>query len=452
MGLREWFGFGPVTKSAAVAGSPAAGYLPTLGAVPSVAGVQISQGTAISVSTVYAAVMQRAKDFARCTPRLLPIKDGRSGEANTTHPIAKILANPNWVQTWFEFALQMHVALILRNNAYAVILRDAKGDPQYLIPVNPDCVMVLEASDGQVFYNVNRQGLFQIAVLRDLPVSIPAEDVLHIRGLAFNIHVGVSTIGVARDSIGLAMGLEQQASRFMSNGARPAGVLQSKKQLTKEAAQRLRDQWEALRSGIQNTGRTAILEDEVEWKPMQLTSVDLEFIAQRRLAIEDLSRWFGVPLYKLGVTGELGKTKIDDAEQAYVNATIMPDCEMWEQKLQKHFNLTADGLQADFDERNLLRASEAVRINNQRLRVMSGLATPNECRKEEGLPPMKGGDELMFPVNTAALGSDMSGTSADGAGRPEGGTLADGGNGNKKPEKSMAANSDDAGPSDGDSA
>lgn len=433
MGLMDWITRRGAGVEKSVAGAPAAGVLPTLGSVPSATGLQISQGTAMGVSTVYACVMQRAKDFARCTPRILTEKDGRSGKPNSTHPLAAILKNPNWVQSWFEFALQMHVALILRNNAYAVILRKPDGTPQYLIPVNPDSVMVLEASDGQIFYNVNRLGLFQIAALRDFPVSIPAEDVLHLRGVSFNMLVGLSTIGVARDSIGVAMGLEQQASRFMANGARPAGVLQSKKELTKDTAARLREQWENLRSGIQNVGRTAILEDGIEWKPMQLTSVDLQFIEQRRMAVEDVARWFGVPLYKIGVTGELGKVKVEDADQAYVNATIMPDCELWEQKLEKHFGLGADGLQMDFDERNLLRASETVRINNQRLKVMSGLATPNECRAEEGLPPKEGGDELMFPVNTAALGSDMTGTAPDGAGRPEAGTLADAGNGNKKP-------------------
>nr|WP_237682058.1 phage portal protein [Agrobacterium vitis] len=419
---------GSVSKSA---GIPASGFLPTLGAIPSAAGVQISQGTAIGVSTVYACVMQRARDFARCTPRILSLEDGRSGDKNTDHYLAKILRRPNWVQTWFEFALQMHVALLLRNNAYAVILRRPDGTPQYLIPVNPDNVMVLEASDGQVFYNVNRQGLFQMAALRDHPVSIPEEDVLHLRGLAFNMLVGVSTIGIARDAIGLAMGLEQQSSRFMQNGARPSGVLQSKGKLNKDSAERLRDQWDSMRSGIQNAGRTAVLEEGTEWKPMQMTSVDLEFMEQRKFQSEDIARFMNMPLWKIGITGELGKTKIEDAQQEYVDSVIMPDIELWEQKLEMHFDLDAAGLQADFDERNLLRASETIRINNQRLKVMSGLATPNECRAEEGLKPMEGGDKLFFPVNTAALGSNVTGTAADGAGRPENGTLADPGNGSK---------------------
>ncbi|MDO1582420.1 phage portal protein [Rhizobium oryzicola] len=435
MGLFSFLsGRGSATVEKSSAGAPVSGALPILGSTASVAGVQVSQVTAMEVSNVYAAVMQRAKDFARCTPRLFPVEDGRSGEPNKTHPLARILRRPNWVQTWFEFAVQMHVAFILRGNAYAVILRKPDGDPQYLIPVNPDNVLVLEASDGQVFYQVNRSGLFQLAVLRDLPVAIPAEDVLHIRSLSFNMLTGAPTIGLASNTIGIAMALVQQAGRWIAHGARPAGVLQSKKKLTPETAERLRRQWEDLKAGIQNVGKTAILEDEIEWKPMQLTSVDLQFIEQRRLAVEETTHWFGVPLYKLGNLGSLGSVKIDDAEQVYVNGTIMPDIEMWEQKLEMHFGLDDAGLEADFDERNLLRASESVRINNQRLRVMSALATPNECRREEGLPPKPGGDVLMFPVNLGALGSDISGSPADGAGRPDSGTLPDGGNGSKKPE------------------
>lgn len=35
---------------------------------------------------------------------------------------------------------------------------------------------------------------------------------------------------------------------------------------------------------------------------------------------------------------------------------------------------------------------------------------------------MEGGDRLMVPANTAALGSDMTGTAPDAAGRPDAGT------------------------------
>ena len=99
--------------------------------------------------------------------------------------------------------------------------------------------MVLESSDGQWFYQVNRIGLFQMAMLRDFPVAIPAEDVLHIRGISFNMLVAASTIGLARDAVGLAMAQQIQAARWVNNGARPSGVLETAKTLSDAAAKRL---------------------------------------------------------------------------------------------------------------------------------------------------------------------------------------------------------------------
>ena len=387
-------------------------------------GVRISQTSAVSISTVFACTSIRSKDVARCRPRLMKKNAARSEKPVTNHPVARLFARPNQWQTWTEFCRQMEAAYLLCGNAYAVILRDGRGVPVALIPVNPDSVVLYEAPGGEIFYSVARSTVFMMAVLRGLPMMISEDDVLHIRELGFSMLVGLSRIGIARESFGLALGLEQQAARFMGNGARPSGVLQSAKSLSIDAGNRLREQWAQLRSGIANAGRTAILEDGVEWKPMQLSSVDLEFIAQRTFAIGDIARWFDMPLYKLGVAQEMARIKIDDADQAYVNTTIMPDLDVWEEKFSQKFGLDEQGLIADFDERRLLRAAEATRINNQRLKIMSGISTQNECRAENGDPPLPGGDVLLTPVNLAASGSDMTGTAPDGAGRPDGGNAA----------------------------
>ncbi len=400
-----------------------------LGINKSATGLSVTQIGALNTSTVYACVSVRIKDIARCSPRLMRINGDQTPVKD--HAVARLFQAPNALQTWYEWAMQMQMAYLLRGNAYAVIIRDGRGRPMSIWPVNPDSVHIFEAPDGELFYSVMRSGLYQRFQLRSLPLMIPQDDILHVRGMTLNSLYGVSTISVARDSIGVALGLEQQAARFMGNGARPAGVLQTDKKLSDVAAQRLRQQWESLRAGIHNAGKTAILEEGLKWAPMQLSSVDLEFIEQRRFSVEDIARFFGVPLHKLGVAGEVGKLRLDQADQSYVNTTIMPDLEMWEQKIDQRFDLAAQGLKSDFDERKLLRAEEATRINNYRLAVMSGLMTPNECRALEGLPSMPGGDQLMFPVNTAALGSDMTGTAPDGAGRPEDGTVPDPGAGNE---------------------
>ena len=404
------------------AGVPNSGSIPALGAMPTASGMLVSQSTAMTVSTVYACVSIRSEDVARCTPRLFKTKKDGSREVFTDHPLCKIFKRPNRIQTWFEWCEQMGVAYNLRSNAYAAILRDKRGNPTELIPINPDAVMVLEAVDGEIFYNVNRLGLFQINALRDFSVAIPAEDMFHLRGPTFNMLVAAPKISLARDSVGLAMAQEQQANRFIGNGARPAGVIESPTKLTKEAAARLKASWDAFQSGIQNVGRTVVLEEGITFKPLQLTSVDIEFLNSRNFQVSDIARFWRVPLMKLGVSGATS-TKITPAEeeQSYVNNTVMPDLVRWEQKFEQVFGLDDLGISCDFDEAQLLRADVMTRYNAGRIGVLSGVLTPNEFRASEGLAPKEGGDNLMVPANTAALGSDMTGTAPDGAGRPAGG-------------------------------
>jgi HK97 family phage portal protein len=262
-------------------------------------------------------------------------------------------------------------------------------------------------------------------MLRDQPLAIPAEDVVHFRGIAFNMLVAASTIGLGRDSIGLAMAQGQQASRWVNNGARPSGVLQSDKTLSPDAAKRLKAQWEEYQAGVQNTGRTAVLEEGLKWQAVQLTAVDLQFINQQQQSVQDIARFFGVPTRKLMAPDASRGSTIIQEDQSYVNETIAPDLVQIEQKLARVFDLDEDGLGVDMDESPLLRADPQTRYNIGRIGVLSGLISTNEWRRGERLPPDPNGNEIRAPLNLAALGSDATGTAPDGAGRPEAKTVPD---------------------------
>lgn len=415
----------------ASAGAPSYGMIPPLGSIGSASGAQISQATAMTVSTVYSCVNRLSTDLARCTPYVYRYADDESKERDRKHLINDLFLRPNRQQTWFEFDRQMWVGYLLRGNAYAAIRRDREGNPIELIPINPDAVMVLEASDGSIFYNVNRIGLWQMAMLRDFPTAIPSYDMFHMRDLTFNSLVGVSNIGLARDSIGLAMALEQQANRWIANGARPSTWLKTNKVLSEPAAKRLKGQFDDLHAGYQNTGKTVLLEDGIEPVALQLTSVDLQFIEQRKLQPEDICRFFGVPPHKAGVSADTrgASQNLAAQDQDYVNSAITQRVVAFEQRFAWTFGLDADDLFVERDLSQLLRADVMTRANVSRLNILSGKSTQNEERLEDGKKPIPGGDRLMMPTNMAAEGSNITGQAPDGAGRPKDGTIGDGGAG-----------------------
>lgn len=403
--------------------SPSQGYLPTLGATPSAAGINVSQGTAMSVSAVYACVTIRSEDLARCTPRLFRRDDKDQRVEVKDHPVAKLFRRPNRIQTWMEFAEQMNSAYLLRGNAYAAILRDGKGRAQELIPINPDAVLVMESGDGSIFYNVNRIGLFQIAVLSRFPVTMAAEDIFHLRGLTFNALVAASRIGLARDAIGVSAALEQQAARWMKNGAKPSYFLQSKKSLSEIAAKRLKKAFEDYAAGLLNVGNTMVLEDGIEAKEMQLKGSDIAFIEQRGFQIADIARFYRTPLYKIAVDDALRGVNLVAAEANYVSNAIAPDLDRWEQKIAQVFGLDDEDLEVQFDPRPLLRADITARYAAARVGLGgASFLTVNEVRRGEGLPAVPEGDTIYQPANMASIGSDISGEAPDGAGRPPTGT------------------------------
>jgi HK97 family phage portal protein len=401
------------------------GWLPTLGGSPSATGLIISQATAMAVSAIYACVTIRAQDVARCTPRVFHTKP-KSGtrEQIFEHDLVELFRNPNEQQTWFEFAEQTVAGYLLRGGGYALARRrNKRAEVSDLIPINPDAVQVLEGYNGGVFYNVNRVGLWQMAMLREFPPAINAEDMFHLKGLTFNALVALSTIHMARDAVGIAMGLEQQAARWMANGARPSTILESKKELSEPTAKRLKKQFDELKAGLANTGSTILLEDGITAKALTLTSSDLAFIEQRKFQVEDSCRFYRVPPFKLGAT-ELRGIDIEEINNDYVSGTIMPDLVRIEQRFEKTFDLPRQNLSVDFDERALLRSATKVRFANNRIGLGgASFLTVNEVRAGEQLPPVDGGDVLYQPSNLAALGSDKTGGAPDGAGRPADGDL-----------------------------
>jgi hypothetical protein len=154
--------------------------IPPLGSVASASGAQISQATAMTVSTVYACVDRLSTDLARCTPFLYWLD-----KEETRHKVVSTLCSacsPGPIASRPGSSLRASFGFPSPSRQWLCCHPPrCPWEPIELIPINPDAVMVLEAGDGSIFYNVNRIGLWQIAMLRDFPVAIPADDMFHLR-------------------------------------------------------------------------------------------------------------------------------------------------------------------------------------------------------------------------------------------------------------------------------
>lgn len=398
----------------------------------SLAGVNVTSHTALQHIAVMACTSILSEDVAKLPVAVYRRKKGGGKQLLEAHPLTKLLRRPNDWQTRFEFIEVMQAALVLRGNAYAVMVRDGKANVLQLVPIHPDRVALWEAPDGSWFYYLTRQGLHELAVLRDLPMMIPAEDMFHLRWMAgSNTLLGLSRIGLMREAVGLSMSQERMASSVAGSGARPGGVLQTDKKLSTEVIDRLKNAWQKSQGGLKNAGSTAILEEGLKWQAMGMTLVDAEFMASRAFSLEDIARGFRVPRYKLGIGADTAGPSLVQQDQDYLNNVLSAFCERWVAKLEREFDIDGAETFVEFDYAHFLKADITTRLNALRTGVVSMIYTPNEAREAEGLAPHPNGDTLYQPTNVAPIGwtPPASGDKPAGPGSDQTGKPAAGGDG-----------------------
>ena len=269
-------------------------------------GVPVTTTSAMRHVAVMACVSILASDVAKIPLDVFRRLSNGGKEVLTDHYLHRLLRAPNDWQDGFEFKEMLQASLVLRGNGYAVAVRNGRGVPLYMVPIHPDRVGLFEAPTGEYFYFVTRNGLHEMAMLRDKPLMIPSYDMLHLRWMPmWNSLLGTSRLGMVRQSIGVSIGLEEHQARFIGQGARTGGVLSTdQKFANKEIREQLREEWQRLQAGPKNSGATAILEQGLKWQPLGLSMVDAQFINSRKFQLRDVARAFDVPPYKLAIEGE----------------------------------------------------------------------------------------------------------------------------------------------------
>lgn len=373
----------------------------------SVGGISVTQLSALQVATVMACVSILSEDVAKLPVHVYKLRTDGGRDIMRDHPVEKLLQSPNEFQSRFEFVEQMQAALLLRGNAYAAIIRDARGQPKQLIPVNPDRISIYEATNGMVFYNTMRRGPHDTAVLKSLPLMISSDDMFHVRWMSLdNSLYGASRIALARESIALSLSQQELAGRLSANSTNLGGVLYTDQKLSNDAAARLAKNWRDRKAGLANAGDVAVLEQGLKWQALGMTAQDAEFILSRHFSVEEIGRIYRMPPHKLGVPTKGAGSTMEQADQDYMNNVVSSYLERWESKIAQAFGLADEGLFVEFDITRFLRASLQIRYSAYRTGIVGMFLTPNEARRAEGLPDIPGGEKLYQPTNVAEIGFD----------------------------------------------
>ena len=367
-------------------------------------GAFVSVDNAMGNSAVFDAVRIVSESIGMM-PLFLYKQSAAGGKSkDTNHPVYALLhdqPNPFMTSQTLRETLTGH--LLTWGNAYAEIQRDGGLRPVALWPLRPDHMQVsldIDKATGQP----------RLRYLYDTPdgsqVGMYPSSVMHVKGFSKDGVKGYSVVGLAREAIGLALATEEFGARFFGNGAAPGGVLQHPGKLTDDGAKRLALSWEEAHKGLTNSHRVAVLEEGVTWTKIGIPPEDAQFLATRLFQIEEIGRWFNIPLRKL--QHPTAREDPEEVEQEYATATLLPQCERFEQAYQLSL-LSPQERKVYFVEHNmdvLLRPKTLVRYQAYAIARQQGILNTDEIRAKENMDPIgeaNGGDVYLAPMNMVPL-------------------------------------------------
>jgi HK97 family phage portal protein len=202
----------------------------------------------------------------------------------------------------------------------------------------------------------------------------------------------------ARNSIGVAISAEDRVAKQANNGFKPTGVLAIDKVLKKEQRDAIRKNFSDLADGGDDVLR--ILEAGMTYTPISMNPRDVQLLETRKFQTEDIARFFGVPSVLINDTSAstVWGSGISEIIRGWYKLGLRPYLERIECATSvKLLDLKErDIIVPEFDFDMLLRGSEKERYEGYKVAISSGVMSPNEARRYEGLSPDKSGDKLFI--------------------------------------------------------
>lgn len=344
---------------------------------PTAAGVSVSERSALTVPAYLGGVKLIASAIAKAPRKVYQkMPDGSRKEADK-HPVAWLLEEePNELSIPFVFWQTLMGHVLTWGNGYAEIERDGASRPIALITIPPD--QIEPVLEGGVLSYVYRG-----------KVRLARQDVLHVSGFGFDGVKGYSVVQYARQTIGLSLAAERFGAAFFGNGAMPGMLLEHPGKLGKDAADRVKESWNAMHQGPDRAHRTAILEEGMKAHVLTIPAKDAQLIEARQIGVLDIARILNVNPTFLGVDvaarpgGNYEAGRLD-----YLDNTLDPWMVSIEQECnRKLLSKQQRGTYYVEHVRNaILRTDATTRANVQKLYVDMGAMTPEYVAKLENLP------------------------------------------------------------------
>lgn len=376
----------------------------------------VNADTALALSAVWACTRLTAEGVGAMPIDFSTVAADGTLTEDKSYPLAELFRRgPNRYQTRNEFMETMVINLMLHGNAYARKVKNARGEIISLMPLMAEQMEVSLTNSGERTY-LYTEGVNVVAMAQ--------ENVWHVPLMPSNGVIGLSPLQYGARTMGIAMAAEDRVNTLAANGFKPAGVLMIDKVLKPEQRQQIREQFSDLQEGQGDPLK--VLEAGMTYQQVSMSPRDVQLIETRRFSIEDIARFYGVPSILINdaqATTAWG-TGIGEIKEGFYTLTLQPLLERIEASMKKWLvdPEDRDRIDIEFDFSRFLRGNQKARVEAGAAAVKGGLKTINEVRREEGLPPVDGGDQIYVQAQMRPL-KFIEGLNNEQATAPQGGSV-----------------------------
>ena len=349
---------------------------------------RLSPQTAMTQATVWACVRILSESIAQLP---ISVQQRNGGQwVDIEHDALGLLAKPNEWQTQHEFISQMVSWTELQGNSYALKFQGQTGPVQRLIPLDATKVEAKQDKSWRITYEYGGE------VLRP-------NRIMHLRNFGTDGYVGLSTIKNARDTIGLALAMEEHGGGVFTNGATLGTIITTPNRLDEKAHALMSRQWNAAHRGAKKAHSTTILGGDVRVETLGMNNNDSQWIDARKLSKSEIATIFGIPDFMLNSTDKSTTwgSGLEQLSRSFVRFTLQPRMSRIAQTL--NHSLLADNEQQNtrfvFDTDQMTMGEFESRMTGYSTAIQAGVLNANEAREIEGRNPREGGEEYLKPMN-----------------------------------------------------
>lgn len=252
---------------------------------------------------------------------------------------------------------------------------------------------------------------------------IPAADMIHVPGLAFDGRVGQDVVWLARQTIGVALATEKFGAKYFANYARPGGILEAPA-LRAEDRETAKRSWMEAQGG-ENAHRVAVLPPGFKFTPISNDPDKSQMTESQEASGIRICSIFHLPPRLLGLQKTSSRSNTEQEAQEVISYALRP----WTEALKleykrKLFPSPGVGRAAtnrffvDYDYTDLQRADAAAREAFYASGRQWGYLNANDVRAFEKLNPVEESwaEDYWMPINMTLAETPLDPSHQDGKG------------------------------------